>query len=135
MTQDWAGIHDAELIGLDVNRNEKSVSLRFRYVDASVHLLQIEGVSAFRVTDFVGQNVTSRLLVSLRHVFSEDEVVYWVKWISSFTDTSSWATDKQIELIRGEIAEGALLLIVLEPSCGAEFAALARAYSLELIQS
>ncbi|MDO8289140.1 MAG: hypothetical protein Q7T44_07965 [Parvibaculum sp.] len=130
MTQKLAGFHDAELVGLDANRNERSLSLRFRRVDNSVSTLHIEGVSAFRITDFVNQNVVSRLLESSSYVFSKDEISRQVEWLCSLSDSVTWATGEKIDLIQKEISEGSLLLLVLEPSCGAEFAALARSYSL-----
>ncbi len=130
MTRTLSEFHDAELVGLEANRDERSLTLKFRRADASISTLHVEGVSRFRIVDFVDQNVVSRLLVSSSHAFSKDEIAYWCRWICTLSDTTSWADEGHIEEVRSKIAEGKLLLLVLEPSCGAELAALGLSYSL-----
>lgn len=130
MTSRLDGFHDAEMIALEVDRHARSVTLRFVLPDKGVRIVELGSVSHFRANDVIGQNVVSRMLVSSNGDFSPGDLLRWIRWVTSLDGTGPFATDEQIEAIRRQVEEGQLLLVVLEPSWGAELAVLAEAYSV-----
>jgi len=122
--------HDAELRSIEIDREDKRIALRFSLADRSFRTLNFSGVTSFRTIDVIMQNVTSRLLISSEHEFGKDDLLRWIRWLTSLSDTESFCTSEQILDIQRKIERGDRLLVVLEPSWGAEIALLARSYTL-----
>ena len=124
------GLHDAELTAFDVDRNDKLIKLSFCTEDAVPWTLELQGFTALRGVDLIHQNVVSRFLASSEFNFSEHDLEYWIKWVNSLTEANDLISDEQIDNYKKKILSGSLMLIVLEPSLGFEFAAICRAFSL-----
>lgn len=113
-----------------VDRLNRQVILNFRLESGALVSAQMEGVIAFRSEDLVLQNVVNRILQSSEKVLSRDELSEWLTWVTSMSDAKSWLTDlRKDELIEG-CEVGSLDLVVLEPSAGAQMAALCRKFEL-----
>jgi hypothetical protein len=132
-TPTFPSFHDAELIGIEHDPVARILDLRFRRVIGVIDTLRFSGLIAQRLIDFAGQNVASRLLISPRYTFSLAEVRTWVQWIDSRDDAKAAAinVDSGYEYIQ-KLANGDLVLFVLEPSCGAEMAVLCESLSLKI---
>jgi hypothetical protein len=122
--------HDAELIAIELDRQAKLMALRFILPNRHIKIIRLEGVSHLRANDIVSQNVVSRVLVSSNNKFSADEISHWTKWVTTLTDTSSFATEDQLAMIQEQISQSQYFLLVLEPSWGAEIVVIAKSYSI-----
>jgi hypothetical protein len=115
------GYHDAELIGVTIDRHRQTAELRFTWTDQSGVTLALRGVRDFRVTDLISQNVVSRLMLHDATAFSATHIRAAIGWARNFFETQPGFdhVDGVIEKIR----DGALALLILEPSWGAELVA------------
>ncbi|EDT41894.1 hypothetical protein [Burkholderia ambifaria] len=128
--------HDAELIGLEHDTENRTLELRFRRIGGQVEALYFSGVISQRLIDFAGQNVASRLLISPRYAFSPAEIRTWVQWINSRDGATGAAiSDQKRDEYARDLAAGHLVLFVLEPSCGSEMAVLCASLSLKTSQT
>lgn len=126
-----SGFHDAELIGIRVDRIQQSVILTFNHTNGQTTKVSLANVILFRATDFILQNVTSRLRISSQVPIPRDQILHWIRQSSSLTDTDMFMSDIQMNQIVGKIEAGDLILFILEPSFGAELAAVCQSISLE----
>lgn len=123
--------HDAELTGLHVSRIQKTVSLTFRLVGGQTKTITLINVAQFRATDFILQNVVSRLRISSQSRIPRDQAIFWIKFSSSLADTDTFMSDSQINQLVEKIDAGGMILFVLEPSFGAELVAVCESIDLE----
>lgn len=127
---DFAGLHDAELIGVEIDRANERARLTLQLEGGQTRLVELSGLKALRSEDVTLQNVVSRLLRSSRGEIAGDHLDRWLSWATSLSDSGSWLSDQR----RGEwlaaCASGDLELIVLEPSAGAQIAAVCERVSL-----
>ncbi len=114
------GLHDAELVSLAVSRGERTVQLGFRLVNGEDRELLFRGVHSLRATDFVEQNVVSRVLLSSNHLFSAEDLTNRVQWANRLSDTRPFMSDEPLQRCVDRLQRGELTLFVLEPSWGAE---------------
>jgi hypothetical protein len=118
------GFHDAELTGISSGDSPRSIVLLFSLMNEQKRSLALRDCKIFRASDFVIQNVVSRLLLFHGPEIDTDSVAERLRWASSLSDaSSSLSHERQSELIE-KIRTGDLSLLVLEPSCGAELVAL-----------
>jgi len=119
-------LHDAELYSIDINRKNSILKLKFELNHDKHIIISLKGVLTFRCEDLTCQNVVSRLMQSSMYNFNSEDLVYWIKWASSLSDAEMWTSqeirNKWLADIKNEILE----LIVLEPSAGAQFAAICK---------
>jgi len=115
------GYHEAELTGVTINRHDRIAELHFIWPDRSAVTLALQGVEDFRVTDLIPQNVVSRLMLHDATAFSASHIRAAIAWARSFFEAQPDAhhVDKIIE----QVQNGALGLLILEPSWGAELVA------------
>jgi hypothetical protein len=118
------GYHDAALNGLDVSGNQGSMVLSFVTEGRQRKLLTLHACQIFRVTDFVSQNIVSRLLLFRGPDIDTDCVIDKLRWASSRSDATSYLSLEGTEAILAKMRCGQLSLLALEPSCGAELVAL-----------
>lgn len=115
-----AGYHDAALNSIELGTVPGDLLLCFRLEDGRNRKLTLHGCEMFRVTDFVLQNVVSRLIVVRGKTINATDVSNRLKWVSSLSDASSFLTSESLRSIAGKIEDAELTLLILEPSCGAE---------------
>jgi hypothetical protein len=118
------GYHDAVLKGIDAGGNSGSVALSFVLQNGQKKSLTLHACEIFRATDFVNQNVVSRLLLFRGPDIDTESVIEKLHWASSQSDTSSFLKPERLDQLLAEIRNGELSLFVLEPSWGAEVVAL-----------
>jgi hypothetical protein len=121
-----AALHDAEVVAVEVIRKDKFVSLNLLSDCSEIWRIEFGDVLFIRADDFVFQNVVSRLLISSIFEFSNEQLFYWIKWISSLNDTGSSMSVEQMVSYQRKVESGDLVLFVLEPSWGMEFAVISR---------
>ena len=117
-------LHDAEIVAVAVDRLNGVACLSLRQEDSVACSLGLYGLKAFRCEDMTLQNVISRVLRSSAGEISGKALEYWLKWITSLSDADSWLSDERLLDWRSACEAGNLELVVLEPSAGAEVAAL-----------
>lgn len=115
--------HDAEIISINIDRENSVCRLGLACVDEKRISLELFGVIAFRVEDFGLQNVVSRILRSTSKDFSEDESNYWLEWVTGLSDASSWLKPEKKREWLDALNDERLELIVFEPSAGAQIVA------------
>lgn len=111
--------HDAELKGIDAS-NATNIVLLFCLEDGQRRSLTLCGCEFFRVTDFVSQNVVSRLLIFHGQDIDKGSITEKLRWATSLCDASSFLGQERLNDIIAKIQRGERSLLVLEPSCGAE---------------
>lgn len=122
MRQDEISFHDAEIYGIEIDRASNRVVITLINADACRIILECMGVISFRGTDVILQNTVSRFLKSSSGMMSAHEVARWVVWASSLSDGSAFLKPEQIQAYVDRILNNEILLLVFEPSWGAEMA-------------
>jgi hypothetical protein len=130
MTEEFGKIHDAELTGIKIERDARTLKLEFVLPNKDRACIQMDGVTHFRTSDFILQNVVSRLLISSRDFLSKEEIGDRLGWVVRLSDTGPFATDEQLALLLAKVQSKELVLVVLEPSWGAELVAVGRSVSI-----
>ena len=115
--------HDAELKGID-SSNASDIVLYFCLENGQKLSLTLHGCEFFRVTDFVSQNVVSRLLIFQGQDIDKGSVIEKLRWATSLCDSKSFLEQEKLDEIITKIQKGERSLLVLEPSWGAELVAL-----------
>ncbi len=118
------GFHDAELIGVEVDRVGEFAKLTLRLENGDHRQVELRGLKAFRGEDLTLQNVVSRMLRSSRGDVAGDQLNRWLNWVTSLSDSRSWLSDQRREDWHTACTSGALELVVFEPSAGAQVAAI-----------
>jgi hypothetical protein len=118
------GYHDAALKGIDASGHSGSIALSFVLEEGQKKSLTLHACEIFRVTDFVNQNVVSRLLLFRGPEIDTEYVIEKLRWASSQSDSSSFLKSERLDELLAKIRNGELSLFVLEPSWGAEVVAL-----------
>lgn len=115
-----SGYHDAELTSVEVNRGSKEVLLKFKLASDVFQSISFRNVTLFRATDFIMQNVVSRLHLFEGREVDVSRIASYLKWVSSLNDSSSFLSDDNMEKNVHKIRGGVLKMLVLEPSWGSE---------------
>lgn len=72
------------------------------------------------------QNVVIRVLqYSLEH-FTDADADHWISWATSLSDAGPWLLDSRRRQWMNDLKGGQLELLVVEPSAGAQIAAVCR---------
>lgn len=116
-------LHDAELVNLSVDKSSSIVRMSFMLENGSVCSVELCGVKAFRSVDLTLQNVVNRVLCSSRNEIPLDNINYWLAWVTSLSDSSSWLNDSRKQEWLDDMKSGRIELVVIEPSAGTEIAA------------
>lgn len=122
-------IHDAEIIGIYSKDSEK-ISVNIKTNPQTVVQLEFEDVRLFRFTDFVHQNIISRLLFINSVDYSQSDIEYYLKWVTSLSDSDSYLKQDSIEKIINQINSNELQLVYFEPSCGVEAVIVCRNFKI-----
>jgi hypothetical protein len=112
--------HDAELVGLHYIRDERRLTLDFQRVSGELAVVRCEEVSVFRLGEMGLQNVTSRRLISSEKDFQADDIREHINWAASRDGWVYAMTDEQAATFVDKIRQRQLIVLVLEPSVGAE---------------
>lgn len=123
-------LHDSEFLSIQFDRESRSLSLRLIDAAGVGKLFRIDGVFHFRATDVTIQNVVSRMLISSEGDIYPSEVSSWIYWVTSFCDAPSFLSAHQVEGLKQKILTQEYCLLIIEPSAGAQLAAIARSYSI-----
>ena len=116
-------LHDAELIGMVVDRINEFARFEFRLENGALRSAQLDGLKAFRSEDMTLQNVVSRVLRSSKGEIARERIEHWLVWATSLSDADSWLSDQRKREWLDACGDGALELVVIEPSAGAQIAA------------
>ncbi|WP_147952469.1 hypothetical protein [Massilia sp. YMA4] len=117
------GLHDAELVGLAIDRAGACVTLHFKLENGMLRQASIQGLRAFRGADLTVQNIVSRVLRASQDEISREDQNRWLTWVTSLSDTSSRLSNQCRSEWIDAFAAGTLEMVVFEPSAGAEIAA------------
>tara|TARA_R110002020_G_scaffold95780_2_gene229559 strand:+ start:404 stop:799 length:396 start_codon:yes stop_codon:yes gene_type:complete len=128
---DGIGLHDAEIITIEVDRLNHVAGLGFRRENGEYLHITFSGVIAFRAEDVTMQNVVSDGLSSCDGNLSLDDQTYWLNWASSLSDAKPWASASTIDRWRHDISSKKLVLFVFIPSAGAQIAVLCEEVKVE----
>lgn len=123
-------LHDAELVAIAVDRANSIARLSFLLQDGALHIAELRGLKAFRCEDLTLQNVVSRALQSSQKQLSSEDLDYWVMWVTSLSDASSWLSEKHKQDWLTDCMSGTLELVVFEPSAGAQAVAVCEQFVL-----
>ncbi|HUB88573.1 MAG TPA: hypothetical protein VMA74_02470 [Dyella sp.] len=118
------GYHDVALKGIVGSGAPGIIALSFVMEDGQQKSLTLHACEIFRATDFVNQNVVSRLLLFRGPEIDTGIVIDKLRWATSLSDAKSYLSPEWVEVVLAKIRSGQLSLLVLEPSCGAEIVAL-----------
>lgn len=125
MMQTLADFHDAELAAIEIDRQSKSIKMRFASGDTEGELIA-DSVSHFKASDVVTQNVVSRILASSSGELSAQDVEDRIRWVTTLSDGSAFANDQEISEIARRISAREAVLLAIEPSWGAEIVIIAK---------
>ncbi len=125
------GLHDAELLGLKINKRDDTVELYFFLVNDTHCTIVLGGVKSFRSQDIIVQNVLSRLLTTAYRQLSHAEIGKWIEWSTSLSDANTFLSRQQQDEWIKSCENGTLTLVVIEPSAGAEIASVCEEISIE----
>ncbi|HVI89185.1 MAG TPA: hypothetical protein VM659_12830 [Dongiaceae bacterium] len=117
------GYHDAELIGVSVDRDARVAQLRFKRADRPAATVTLHGLQDFRIVDLIPQNVVSRLMIHTETAFLEDEIRTAITWARNLSDTQLVPDERQLQEVIEKVRRGTLSVLILEPSYGAELVA------------
>jgi hypothetical protein len=119
-------LHDAELRGVHHDPSKQTIECSFANEDGSFAKMILSGVERFRFTDFGVQNVVLRMLVadSIHHL-TEADIRGHISWISSTSDGEQLRAQDDIDSDVRRVLAGNAMLMILVPSWGAQFAAIA----------
>lgn len=116
--------HDAEIIAVAIDRLSGIARLDLRQEDGALHIFELQGLKAFRSEDLTLQNVINRVLQTSMGQLSGKEAERWLTWATSLSDAGSWLSAERMGEWRAACESGDLDLVVVEPSAGAQIAAL-----------
>lgn len=119
----YPGVHDAEIVGVSVDRLSSSARLDMRRQDGGLCSVELHGLKAFRGEDLTLQNVVSRVLLSSAGQFSDEALEHWLTWVTSLSDATSWLSAERKHEWRKACEAGQLVAVVVEPSSGAQVVA------------
>ncbi|WP_061145886.1 hypothetical protein [Caballeronia arvi] len=114
------GSHDAEFVGITYAHDNATAQLHLLHAGVEQSILILSGIRHLRLNDFGLQNVVSRILVSTKHAFSVEEIREYVQWARSQHDFRSILDGAQLQDLVPAIATRKAILLVVEPSVGAE---------------
>ncbi|ATG22583.1 hypothetical protein CO705_22210 [Ralstonia pickettii] len=124
MTEVLGGYHDATLLAIDTDSEDRTLTMRFRTVEGNTRALALQACEFFRASDFVAQNVVSRLILMKGHEQNVHHLEEKLRWASSRSDATSFLSPERLALLVERIIKGELTVLYLEPSSGAELVAL-----------
>lgn len=116
--------HDSVLVGIEHIRSDKKLILTFEFNGEKKQRLILSSVQSFRVADFIGQNVVSRVLDSKADKISESTIIDRLNWLYMLSDGSVRVDNMVIKKSREGVIAGSLRLFCIEPSWGAELVCL-----------
>lgn len=124
-------IQDFEVTAIRVDRPAALATIELRAPEGGRHALILSGVKAFRVEDLVMQNEVGQVLRSGgRGRIDDTEIGRWIIWATSLSDARSWLyEEKRTEWVQLCLS-GALELVVLLPSVGAQIVAVCERVTL-----
>jgi hypothetical protein len=117
--------HDAEFGTFSADREAETVTLLLHRVNDTRAGFSFEGVRTLRASEFLHQNVVSRILLSSVNPerFDLGDIVKWVHTVGD----KVCLTETLFDEIMQRLAAAELHLFYVDPSVGAEIAVLARA--------
>ncbi len=127
-----AGLHDAELYLVKMDRENATIDLGFKCIDHSVCTISFGKIWNYRIENIITQNVVSRILVSNTLRGFGDDLEKTVRWAFSIGNTL-FISDEYVKEYVQRINSGELLLVYLDPSWGAEVAVIAEVMTVSRV--
>lgn len=112
--------HDSEIIEFSIDRIQNKIKLLFQTEKEEKKVITISGVTCFRATDIIMQNVVSRIIIFSNNNFSEIDLRQKIIWVTSLGDTESYLSEEKFNTIMSSIKGGECFLLYIEPSWGGE---------------
>ncbi|MBS0540767.1 MAG: hypothetical protein JSR47_18540 [Proteobacteria bacterium] len=124
-----ASLHDAELIGIDIGADGRTLSLRFKKDGEAFCTFLFENVWHLRITGVMLQNVVSRAFLTPSERFKPDFVRTQLDWLCTLDDGRP--NHSMVETATAAIDAGTLRLFYADASIGAEIAVLSSDVAIE----
>lgn len=124
------GYHDAALNTIESGLVAGELTLHFTSSMGEKKVITLHGCEIFRITDFVAQNIVSRIVIYRGGAVNVLDVREKLIWASSLSDSSSFLEPERLNVILSNIKNEGASLLFLEPSCGAELVALYRDFTV-----
>lgn len=118
--------HDALLVAIASDRSSEQLNLVLEDESGKRHSLKLVGCRIFRVSDFISQNVVSRIYLLQGEAIDRQQAIEKLAWASSLSDSSSFLTAEKMDEMFGSLSSREQCLFVLEPSYGCELIAVCR---------
>ncbi|QDH58654.1 hypothetical protein [Pandoraea pnomenusa] len=119
-SEDASEFHDSEISSVEIMKSENEMRIILLKPSGVRACLEIKNIRFARINDFVMQNVVSEIRISKFYKFSEDELKGLVNWSNSFSDVEIELTPDSMRKCLGDIGNGRLQVLAIEPSRGAE---------------
>lgn len=119
-THHYPELHDAELVSVEYEKEYQRLSIGLVRPDGSADSLTLCGVISIRVSDFISQNVISRVLYSGSMNFDKPLLERLVVWVNSLSDGSCLVSKEVVDVYVSNIQAGLMSIFAIEPSWGAE---------------
>ena len=116
--------HDARLQAIDSDSGDRTLKLTIAPEGGINRILVLHGCQLFRVTDFIAQNVISRMIVVQGPDIDREDAANRIRWASSLTDASSSMDHDAVQKLVEAVSRSLLCILYLEPSWGAELVAI-----------
>jgi len=116
----FSNLHDGELVSVTHHKRENKVSIRVDLPDGEGMNIILCGVKAFRVVDFISQNIISWAFHSDAENFDGPFIERLVRWVNSLSDGACMISQGAISNYVEKIRSGAMKVLAIEPSWGAE---------------
>ena len=131
MSELLPNLHDAELVGVELTGDRKTVRLSLVDNEKASIAIVASGVKAFRLIDMGLQNVVYRLHRPESDTSSlSADLGGKLNWVTSCLDAPSYLSDAAMSDYLEKIKSGNLSLLLLEPSAGAELAVLCESVAI-----
>jgi hypothetical protein len=127
-SRDVGGLHDAELIAVQ-HQVPGRIETTFRLESGASRRLILDGSLLFRITDFVSQNIVSRVVLLRGPLVDFRLVREKLMWVTSFSDSPCGLSPEHMQNHVDRIRANELSLVWVDPSRGAEMVAVAKQVS------
>lgn len=120
VSEKLVGFHDSELKRIEISPLPGQLELSFALPNGGRAEIRLYECSLFKVSEFVTQNVISRLHYCSGESIDTEFVKGKLEWVSSVSEGTSYLTTEVVEKTVLDIFAKRKALIYLEPSWGAE---------------
>ncbi len=115
-------IHDSEIISINIYRSIRELEFILNSSNNTIIRIVFHDIAIFRINDVLFQNIISRLIIHANKYTNDEDVIYWINWISMSSNGEYIVAKDMAHNYLKQIKNNELTLFLLEPSWGAESA-------------